>query len=123
MEAGNITIPNFKEAIYQHMQYHKAAFLGSERSREAQMKLFNYTGFAMLTYTIKQTDKGFEPVGEEMLAGSMTRGNEMMLFICDRDGYAKAQSKPLALEEGRKIVQHMLQDGLEEFKGLIKTVT
>jgi hypothetical protein len=123
VEAGNITIPNFKEAIYQHMQYHKAAFLGSERSREAQMKLFNYTGFAMLTYTIKQTDKGFEPVGEEMLAGSMTRGNEMMLFICDRDGYAKAQSKPLALEEGRKIVQHMLQDGLEEFNGLIKTVT
>lgn len=123
MEVNNTTILNSKEVIYQHMQYHKAAFLGSERSREAQMKLFNYTGFAMLTYTIKQTDKGFEPVGEEMLAGSMTKGNEMMLFICDRDGYAKAQSKPLALEEGRKIVQQMLQDGLEEFKGHIKTVT
>ena len=105
------------------MQYHKAAILGSERSREAQMKLFNYTGFAMLTYTIKQTDKGFEPVGEEMLTGSMTRGNEMMLFICDNDGYAKAQSKPLTLEEGRKIAQRMLQDGLEEFKGTIKTVS
>lgn len=105
------------------MQYHKAAFLGSERSRKAQMKLFNYTGFAMLTYTIKQTNKGFEPVGEEMLTGSMTRGNEMMLFICDNDGYAKAQSKPLPLEEGQKIVQRMLQDGLEEFKGDIRTVS
>lgn len=105
------------------MQYHKAAFLGSERSRKAQMKLFNYTGFAMLTYTIKQTNKGFEPVGEEMLTGSMTRGNEMMLFICDNDGYAKAQSKPLTLEEGQKIVQRMLQDGLEEFNGAIKTVS
>ena len=105
------------------MQYHKAAFLGSERSRKAQMKLFNYTGFAMLTYTIKQTNKGFEPVGEEMLTGSMTRGNEMMLFICDNDGYAKAQSKPLTLEEGQKIVQRMLQDGLKEFKGDIKTVS
>jgi hypothetical protein len=105
------------------MQYHKAAILGSERSREAQMKLFNYTGFAMLTYTIKQTDKGFEPVGEEMLAGSMTRGSEMLLFICDKDGYAKAQSKPLNLEEGNKIVQQMIKDGLEEFKGTIKTVS
>jgi len=105
------------------MQYHKAAFLGTERSRKAQMKLFNYTGFAMLTYTIKQTNKGFEPVGEEMLTGSMTRGNEMMLFICDNDGYAKAQSKPLTLEEGQKIVQRMLQDGLEEFKGDIRTVS
>ena len=105
------------------MQYHKAAILGSERSREAQMKLFNYTGFAMLTYTIKQTDNGFEPVGEEMLAGSMTRGNEMLLFICDNDGYAKAQSKSLTLDEGRKIVQHMLEDGLQEFKGTIKTVS
>jgi hypothetical protein len=105
------------------MQYHKAAILGSERSREAQMKLFNYTGFAMLTYTIKQTDRGFEPVGEEMLAGSMTRGSEMLLFICDNDGYAKAQSKPLNLEEGNKIVQQMIKDGLEEFKGTIKTVS
>ena len=105
------------------MQYHKAAFLGTERSRKAQMKLFNYTGFAMLTYTIKQSNKGFEPVGEEMLTGSMTRGNEMMLFICDNDGYAKAQSKPLTLEEGQKIVQRMLQDGLEEFKGDIRTVS
>jgi hypothetical protein len=105
------------------MQYHKAAILGSERSREAQMKLFNYTGFAMLTYTIKKTDKGFEPVGEETLAGSMIRGNEILLFICDDDGYAKAQSKPLNLEEGRKVIQRMLQDGLKEFKGTIKTVS
>jgi hypothetical protein len=58
-----------------------------------------------------------------MLTGSMTRGNEMMLFICDNDGYAKAQSKPLTLEEGQKIVQRMLQDGLEEFKGNIRTVS
>jgi hypothetical protein len=80
--AINTVVLDPEEVINRHMQYHKAAFLGSERSRKAQMKLFNYTGFAMLTYTIKQTNKGFEPVGEEMLTGSMTRGNEMMLFIC-----------------------------------------
>jgi len=122
-QAINTVVLNPEEVINQHMQYHKAAFLGTERSRKAQMKLFNYTGFAMLTYTIKQSNKGFEPVGEEMLTGSMTRGNEMMLFICDNDGYAKAQSKPLTLEEGQKIVQRMLQDGLEEFKGDIRTVS
>ena len=55
------------------MQYHKAAFLGQERAKKAQMKLFDYAGFAMLTYTIKQSDKGFEPVGEEMLAGKKVR--------------------------------------------------
>ena len=36
------------------MQYHKAAILGQERARKAQMKLFEYTGFSMLTYTIKK---------------------------------------------------------------------
>ena len=50
------------------MQYHKAAILGQERARKAQMKLFDYAGFAMLTYTIKQQKTGFEPVGEEMLS-------------------------------------------------------
>jgi hypothetical protein len=58
-----------------------------------------------------------------MLTGSMTRGSEMLLFICDNDGYAKAQSKPLNLEEGNKIIQQMIKDGLEEFKGTIKTVS
>lgn len=105
------------------MQYYKAAMMGSERSRKAQLKLFNYTGFAMLTYTIKQTNVGFEPVGEEMLTGYITRGDEMLLFICDNDGYAKAQSKPLSIEEGQKIVQRMVHDGLEQYKGTVKTVS
>ena len=28
--------------------------MGQERARRAQMKLFDYAGFAMLTYTIKR---------------------------------------------------------------------
>ena len=58
------------------MQYHKAANLGQERSRKAQMKLFEYTGFSMLTYTIKKGNSGFEPVGEEMLVGNLNNGKE-----------------------------------------------
>ena len=105
------------------MQYHKAAILGQERARKAQMKLFDYAGFAMLTYTIKQQSTGFEPVGEEMLIGKMTSGSQAMLFICDNDGYAKAQSKPLPLQKGEEIYKNMIKDGLEEFKGDIKTVS
>ena len=104
------------------LQYHKAAHIGQERARKAQLKLFDYTGFAMLTYTIKQGKAGFDPVGEEDLAGRMTKENEAMLFICDKDGYAKAQSRPLPIEKGEEIFRKMLADGLPEFGGRIKTV-
>ena len=104
------------------MQYHKAVFLGQERSRKAQMKLFEYTGFSMLTYTIKKGSSGFEPVGEEMLVGNLNNGREMILFICDKDGYAKAQSKSMTIEEGNKLVEKMVLDGFIKFEGEIKTV-
>jgi len=104
------------------MQYHKAAFLGQERSRKAQMKLFEYTGFSMLTYTIKKGSSGFEPVGEEMLVGNLNNGKEIIVFICDKDGYAKAQSKSMTIDEGNKIVEKMVFDGFIKFDGEIKTV-
>jgi hypothetical protein len=105
------------------MQYYKAAFLGQERSRKAQMKLFDYTGFAMLTYTIKQTNTGFEPVGEEMLIGKLVKEEEMILLICDNEGYAKAQSKPMSKRQGDGIFKAMINDGISEFSGIIKTVS
>ena len=105
------------------MQYHKAAFLGQERSRKAQMKLFDYTGFAMLTYTIKQDKKEFEPVGEEMLVCKITRADEAIIFICDKDGYAKAQSRPITMQKCEEIYQKMMRDGFLEFRGSIKTVS
>ena len=105
------------------MQYYKAAFLGQERSKKAQLKLFDYTGFAMLTYTIKQTITGFEPVGEEMLIGKLVRGDEMILLLCDNEGYAKAQSKPLPKQQAEEILKTMINDGISEFRGIIKTVS
>jgi len=87
------------------------------------MKLFDYTGFAMLTYTIKQSGESFEPVGEEEFAAMMVRGEEAMLFICDKDGYAKAQSKPLPLVPGKDAFRKMIADGIPEFSGEIKTVS
>jgi hypothetical protein len=105
------------------VQYHKAAHLGRERAQKSQMKLFDYTGFALLTYTIKQGNQGFEPVGDEELAGKMINGKEAMLFICDSEGYAKAQSKPMPADQGEEIFSKMLKDGMQEFKGSIKTVS
>jgi hypothetical protein len=105
------------------LQYHKAAQIGRERAQKAQMRLFNYTGFAMLTYTVKQGMAGFEPVGEEEMVGKLTRGDEMMLFICDKDGYAKAQSKPVPMKQGEEAFKKMLADGMQEITGKIKTVS
>jgi hypothetical protein len=87
------------------------------------MKLFDYTGFAMLTYTIKQTNTGFEPVGEEMLIGKLVKGDEMILLICDNEGYAKAQSKPMSKQQGEEILKTITNDGISEFIGTIKTVS
>ena len=105
------------------MQYHKASILGHERSKKAQLKLFDYTGYAMLTYTTKQDGNGFAPVGEEMLVAKMEREADAMLFLCDNDGYAKAQSKPLQKEKAEEAYKKMLNDGIAEFKGQIKTVS
>lgn len=105
------------------MQYHKASILGHERSKKAQLKLFDYTGYAMLTYTTKQGGNGFAPVGEEMLVAKMEREAETMLFLCDNEGYAKAQSKPLPKEKAEEAYEKMLNDGIPEFKGQIKTVS
>jgi hypothetical protein len=105
------------------LQYHKAANIGRERAQKAQMRLFDYTGFAMLTYTVKQGMQGFEPVGEEETVGRITRDNEMMLFICDNDGYAKAQSRPMSIQQGEEALKRMLADGIQEFSGQIKTVS
>ena len=58
-----------------------------------------------------------------MLVGKMVRGNEALLFICDEDGYAKAQSKSLSIQKGEEIYTKMIKDGIPEFKGDIKTIS
>ena len=107
------------------MKYNEAAFIGQRNSKEAQLKLFNYTGFAMLTYTIKQSPdgKGFLPVGEQtFVAKSAIYNNQIILYLTDEDGFAKAQSKPMSIEEAEKIFNKILQDGIENYNGQIKTI-
>jgi hypothetical protein len=107
------------------MKYNEAAFIGQKNSKDAQIKLFNYTGFAMLTYTIKQSPdgKGFLPVGEQIfVAKSPIYNNQIILYLTDEDGYAKAQSKTMSIEEAEKVFNKILQDGIEEYEGKVKTI-
>jgi hypothetical protein len=46
-----------------------------------------------------------------------------MVFICDNDGYAKAQSRPLPIQKGEEIYKKMVSDGILEFTGVIKTIS
>ena len=48
-------------------------------------------------------------------------GNKLVI-ICDADGYAKAQTKPLPKEQAERIFEKMLKDGFEDFKGETKAV-
>jgi hypothetical protein len=106
------------------MRYNEAAFIGQKNSKDAQIRLFNYTGFAMLTYTIKQSPdgKGFLPVGEKTYAGKAVFGDKIILYLTDEDGFAKAQSKPMGIEEGEKIFNKMLQEGIQNYDGQVKTI-
>ena len=105
------------------MKYNEAAFIGQKRSKEAQLKLFDYTGYAMLTYTTKNVGSDFAPVGEEMLLAKIVRGVEAILVLCDVDGYSKAQSKPLPISKADEIYSRMKQDGFAEYNGQVKTVS
>jgi len=104
------------------MQYHQAAQIGQERARKSQHKLFEYSGFAFLTKTVKQHGGQFEPVGEEELVTLESSDDNVIVILCDADGYAKAQTKPLPVDKARKIYEKMLQDGFKEFKGETKAV-
>ncbi len=104
------------------VQYHEASLLGRDRARKAQHRLFEYSGFAFLTRTVKQQGENFEPVGEEELVVLEPAGDKMLVLICDADGYSKAQTKPLEPEQARKIFEKMLKDGFREFRGETKPV-
>jgi hypothetical protein len=106
------------------MKYNEAAFIGQKRAKEAQMKLFDYTGFAMLTYTIRKEEKdvGFMPVGEGLFVAKLIYENKMIIYLTDEDGFAKAQSKPLKVDEGDKIYNKIIEDGLKEYAGQVKTI-
>ena len=99
------------------MQYFRAVQQGKKRANEAQMKLFDIAGFAMLTLTTKKKDGKFIPVGEETYCAAIKKPEGYVVILVDGDGYTKTQSKDLEKEEASKIFLKVKESGIEEFPG------
>jgi hypothetical protein len=46
----------------------------------------------------------------------------MIIYLTDESGFAKAQSKPLTIEQGSSIYSKIIEDGIDEYSGDIKTI-
>jgi hypothetical protein len=99
------------------MQYFQAVQQGKKRANEAQMKLFDIAGFAMLTLTTKKKDGKFIPVGEETYCAAIKKPEGYIVILVDGDGYTKTQTKDLEKEEATEIFKKAKESGIEEFPG------
>ena len=103
--------------LRENMQYFQAVQQGKKRANEAQMKLFDIAGFAMLTLTTKKKDGKFIPVGEETYCAAIKKPEGYVVILVDGDGYTKTQSKDLEKEEAAEIFTKVKESGIEEFPG------
>ena len=99
------------------MQYFQAVQEGKKRANEAQMKLFDIAGFAMLTLTTKKKDGKFIPIGAENYCAAIHRPEGYLVILVDAEGYTKAQTKDLEKEEAGQIYSKVAESGNEEFPG------
>jgi len=99
------------------MQYFQAVQEGKKRANEAQMKLFDIAGFAMLTLTTKKKDGKFIPIGAENYCAAIHRPEGYLVILVDAEGYTKAQTKDLEKEEAGQIYSKVAESGIEEFPG------
>ena len=103
--------------LYEIMQYFQAVQQGKKRANEAQMKLFDVAGFAMLTLTTKKKDGKFIPIGVENYCAAIHRPEGYLVILVDAEGYTKAQTKDLEKEEAAKIYSKVEESGIEQFPG------
>jgi len=99
------------------MQYFQAVQEGKKRANEAQMKLFDIAGFAMLTLTTKKKEGKFIPIGVENYCAAIHRPEGYLVILVDAEGYTKAQTKDLEKEEAGQIYSKVAESGIEEFPG------
>ena len=99
------------------MQYFQAVQEGKKRANEAQMKLFDIAGFAMLTLTTKKKEGKFIPIGVENYCAAIHRPEGYLVILVDAEGYTKAQTKDLEKEEAGQIYCKVEESGIEEFPG------
>ena len=103
--------------LRENMQYFQAVQQGKKRANEAQMKLFDIAGFAMLTLTTKKKDGKFIPVGEETYCAAIKKPEGYVVILVDGDGYTKTQSKDLEKDEAAEIFTKAKESGIEVFPG------
>ena len=99
------------------MQYFQAVQEGKKRANEAQMKLFDIAGFAMLTLTTKKKEGKFIPIGVENYCAAIHRPEGYLVILVDAEGHTKAQPKDLEKEEAGQIYSKVAESGIEEFPG------
>ena len=109
-----VIIPLEEEKI---MQYFQAVQQGKQRASKSQMKMFEAAGFGMLTLTTKKIDGKFQPVGEEELTAVINSPDGYVAIIVDKDGFTKAQSKPVDKEEAMSIFKKLRESGISEYAG------
>ena len=99
------------------MQYFQAVQEGKKRANEAQMKLFDIAGFAMLPLTTKKKEGKFIPIGVENYCAAIHRPEGYLVILVDAEGYTKAQTKDLEKEEAGQIYSKVAESRIEEFPG------
>ena len=77
----------------------------------------------MLTLTVKKSQGEFVPVGEqEFIAAIEKQGEGWLVVIVDEEGYAKSQSKILAENDAREILNKAISDNIPEYTGQVRLV-
>ncbi len=99
------------------MQYFQAVQQGKQRASKSQMKMFEASGFGMLTLTTKKIDGDFQPVGEEEFTAVISSQDGHVAIIVDKDGFTKAQSKTVKKEEAVSIFKKLRESGIPEYSG------
>lgn len=97
------------------MQYFQAVQKGKQIANKSQMKMFDITGFAMLTLTTKKVDGNFLPVGEEEFTAVINSPEGYVAIITDKDGFTKTQSKAMQKEEALSIFKKLRESGMDEY--------
>lgn len=97
------------------MQYFQAVQQGKQRASKSQMKMFEASGFGMLTLTTKKIDGKFHPVGEEEFTAVINSPDGYVAIITDKDGFTKAQSKAVKMEEALSIYEKLRESGIPEY--------
>ena len=98
------------------MQYFQAVQEGKKRANEAQMKLFDIAGFAMLTLTTKKKDGKFIPIGAENYCAAIHRPEGYLVILVDAEGYTRHKQRIWKKKRQDKFIPKLQNRELKNFQ-------